>query len=113
MLHPGVGDNDEEARDPRAQPHHYGRKPVHPFGDPLLSIEKEPEKSRFEEEAEYAFHGERLADHSPGQLREASPVGSKLELHGDAGDHSENKIDAEDARPKTSRALPLLAVGPE
>ncbi len=111
VLHPGVGDDDEEAGDPRADENHDGREPVHGFRNALLAVEEEAEESRLEEEAEDAFHGKRLADHSAGEVREASPVGSKFELHGNAGDDTEDEIDAEDARPEAGSLIPLVVSG--
>ena len=70
---------------------------------------EEAEKCRLKKEAEDAFHGQRLADDSARKPREARPVGAELELHGNAGDHAHDEVDAEDAAPKARRAIPNFA----
>jgi hypothetical protein len=111
VLHPGVGDDDEEARNPRSGEDHHRREPMHEFGDSFFAIEKEAEKGRLQKEAEDTFHGQRLADHAAREPREARPVGAELELHGDAGDHAEDEVDSEDAAPEACCTVPLLAAG--
>ena len=106
MLHPRVGNDDEEAGDPRAQPHHDRGEPVQAWRDALFAVKEEAEKRRLEEEAEDALHGQRLADDSAGKPREARPVGAELELHGNAGDHAHDEVDAEDAAPEARRSVP-------
>jgi len=63
------------------------------------------------EEAEYAFHGQGLTDYAAGETGEARPVRAELELHGNAGDHAEDKIDSENASPEAGGTVPLLAAG--
>ena len=111
MLHPRVGNDDEEAGDPRAEPDHEGGEPVHQLRDSFFAVEKEAEKGRLEKEAEDAFHGERLADDAARNPREARPVGAEFELHGNAGDHAEDEVDGEDASPEARRAIPCFAAG--
>ena len=91
MLHPGVGDDDEEAGDPRAEKTMNAENQCM-ASNALFAVEEEAEESRLEEEAEDALHGERLADHASGELREARPVGAKFELHGNAGDDTEDEL---------------------
>src|SRR5579872_7040251 len=86
---------------------------MHSPGNEPLAIEKEAQERRFEEEAEDAFHRQRLADHSSRQLSESGPVGAELELHGNAGDYTKDEVDAEDATPEATGALPFFAAGSE
>src|ERR1700722_12119833 len=111
MLHPRVSNDDEEAGDPRAEPDHQRGKPVHELRDAFFAVEKEAEKCGLEEKAEDSFHCERLANYAAGDPREARPVGAELELHGDAGDHAEDKVDGEDAAPEAGRAIPRFVAG--
>ena len=109
MLHPRVGDDDEEAGDPRAEPDHDRGEPVQALRDALFAVKEEAEKRRLEKEAEDAFHGQRLADDAARKPGEARPVGAELELHGNAGNHAHDEVDAEDAAPETRRAIPYFA----
>ena len=84
---------------------------MHGLRQPLLAVEKQPQESRFQEEAEDSLHGQRLADHAAREPRKARPVGAELELHGDAGDHAENEIDGEDAAPEACGAVPVVVAG--
>ena len=113
VLHPGVGHDDEEPRDPRSQKDHHRREPVHDLGEPVLAVEKQPEEGRLQEETEDALHGQRLANDAAGKLRKARPVGTELELHGNAGHNAEDKIDGEEAAPEPRRPIPRFVVGPE
>jgi len=38
------------------------------------------------------------------------PVRAELELHGNAGDHAKDKVDAENAPPEVRSAIPVIAV---
>ena len=111
VLHPGIGHDDEEAGDPRAAENHHGRKPMHRLGNALLAIEKKAEECRLEEEAEDAFHCQRLADHAAGDVGKSCPVGAELELHGNAGDHAEDEVDGEDPSPEAGGLVPLFTAG--
>ncbi len=84
---------------------------MHHFRDAFLAVQKEAEECRLEEEAEDAFHGKRLANHSAGEVRETSPVGAEFEFHGNAGDNAEDEIDAKDASPEAGSPVPLLTAG--
>ena len=66
MLHPGIGGDDEEARQPRADEHQEAANQCS-WAKALLAEEEEAEKSRFQKEGEHAFHRQRLPDHAAGQ----------------------------------------------
>ena len=107
VLHPGVGDDDEEAGDPGADEDQHGREPVEAAGEALFAEEKKAEEGGLEEEREDAFHGERHADDAAGASGELTPVGAELELHGDAGNHAKEEIDGEDFAPEASSDIVL------
>ena len=77
----------------------------------FFAVEKETEEGGLEEEGEDAFHGQRLANDSAGGLGEFGPVGAELKFHGDAGDHAEGKVDAEDFGPEAGGAVVMLVAG--
>ena len=113
VLHPGVGRDDEVARQPRAQEDHQRGKPVHSFAQPLLAVEEQPEEGRFQKEGEAAFHGQGLSDDAAGEAREMRPVGAELEFHRDSGHHADDEVDAENLRPEAGGPVVALVVGLE
>ena len=100
MLHPGIGRDDEESREPRAQKHRNRRPPVGPRTEPLLSVQEQSKEGGLQEEGEHAFHGQRLADHASGEAREVRPVRAELKFHRNSGNDSHHKVDAEDPGPE-------------
>ena len=70
-----------------------------------------PRKRRFQEKGEDALHRQRLPDDAAGGLREFRPIGAELKFHGDAGDHAEGKVDAENLGPETRGAVVMLVTG--
>jgi len=113
VLHPGVGDDDEEAREPGAAEDEEGGEPVHAAGEAVLAEEKETEEGGLEEEGEDAFHGEGHADDAAGAAGELRPVGAELELHGNAGNNAEDEVDGEDLGPEAGGDVVLFLAGAE
>ena len=111
MLHPCVGNDDEEAGDPGADEDHEGCAEMSELRETLFTEEEEAEEGRFEEEGEDAFHGEGLADDAASSARELRPVGAELELHRDAGDDAEQEVDREDLRPEARCLVPAVIAG--
>jgi len=66
----------------------------------FFAEEKEAEEGGLQEEGDDTFHGERHADDAAGATGELTPIGAVLELHGDAGNNAEEKIDGEDFAPE-------------
>ena len=79
----------------------------------LFTEQEQAQETGLEEEGEYAFHGERLADYAAGHFREFRPVGAELKFHGNAGNYAHGEADAEDFRPETRSAIPLFVAAPE
>ena len=77
----------------------------------LFAEEEQAEECRFQKEGEDAFHGEGLSDHAAGGARKLRPVGAELEFHGNTGDHTESKVDAEDFCPEARGAIVVLITG--
>ena len=111
MLHPSVGRHDEVAGEPGAEKHGHRRRQVRALGEPFLAEQEQAEEGRFEEEGEHPLHRQRLADHAAREAREPRPVGSELELHGNAGDDAEDEVDGEQSTQDT-RGLGVAAIGP-
>src|SRR5207245_400899 len=69
VLHPGIGRDNEETRNPGSQKHRHGRPAMSTRAELLLPIEEQPQESRLQEEGEHAFHGEGLTDDVSGESR--------------------------------------------
>lgn len=113
MLHPGIGGEDEIARKPRAEKQHQGRTPLDAEPEPLLAEQQNSEERGFEDEGKQAFHRQRLADHSAGEVRESGPVGAELKFQWNAGDDAEGKAHRKDLRPESGDLQILLIAGPQ
>ena len=109
VLHEGVGRDDEEARDPRAEKDQECRHPVAPRAEALLAEQQGAEKRRLQEEREDTLHRQRLSDDAAGGAREARPVRAELKLHRDAGHDAHGEVDGEDTRPEARRPVVVLA----
>src|ERR1700733_734078 len=66
MLHPRVGDDDEEAGDPGAKKYQKGCSPMRQRREALFSEQEEAEEGRLEKKGKDAFHGKWLANHATG-----------------------------------------------
>ena len=109
VLHEGVGRDDEEARDPRAEKDQECRHPVAPRAESLLAEQQGAEKRRLQKEREDALHRQRLSDDAAGGARETRPVRAELKLHRDAGHHAHGEVDGEDTCPEARRPVVVLA----
>src|SRR5439155_12691380 len=89
MLHPRIGHDDEEARQPRSEEHGDAHPPVSPAPEAALAEQEQTQECRLQEKREYAFHDERLADDAARRPRERRPVRAELEFHRDAGHDAE------------------------
>ena len=78
-------------------------EPVRRGAQPLFAKQEQAQETRFQEEREHAFHGQRLADHAAGGPGEPRPVRAELEFHGDAGHHAHGEVDGEDLAPRSAR----------
>src|SRR5437899_5562685 len=79
--------------------------PSVPFPQAFFAVQKQPQERRLQEERKSAFHGQRLADDASGKARELRPIGAELKFHGDAGDDTQRKVDAENPRPEARRFI--------
>ena len=64
-----------------------------------------PRNADSRKKANTPFHRQGLADHAAREAREVRPVRAELKFHGDAGDHAQHEIDAEDLGPETRRLV--------
>ena len=108
MLHPGIGDNNEEAGNPRAQEYHEGRSPMGARRKALFAKQKQSQKRRLQEKRKNAFHRQRLADDAASGAGKLRPVGPELEFHGNAGDHADKEVKCENSRPESRRLVVAL-----
>ena len=100
MLHEGVGDDDEVSRQPATAKERHSDGKMLSLTELFFAENEKIEKGALQKKGEQALHAERLADDGARQMRKARPVGPELELHGDAGDDTDGKRQAEDANPE-------------
>ena len=112
MLHEGIRRDDEVAGDPASDEESHRGQEVPDPREPPLAPDEQRQEARFEEEREEPLHRERLPDHAARVATEPGPVGAELKLHGDARDHADREVDAEDPDPEPSRVVPPLSVPP-
>ena len=113
MLHPCVGCDDEESRQPRAREHRESREPVQLRSQSLFAENQQSQKSRFEEKRKDAFHRQGLSQHSARCFRELSPICAELKFHGNASDDAHGEINGKDFHPETRRLVVSLIATPE
>ena len=104
-LLPGVGDHDPEAREGRAHRDHQAREPVHPLRQAPLAVEHDPQEAGFEKEGEYPFGGQGCTEDVADEAGIPRPVHAELELHRDAGRHSDREAQGEDPDPEARHSL--------
>ena len=111
MLHPRVRRHNEIARKPRAQKNQKCRYPVSDSPEPLFSEKKQSQETRFQKKRKHAFHRQRLPDHSSRGLRKRRPVRPELEFHRNSRHDAERKINSENPRPESRRAIVVFIPG--
>ena len=108
VLHPRVGGNDEEAREPGARADHHAGPGDEHRRQAAPPIKQSAEKHRLEKERKHALHRERLTDNRTGVARKGRPVRSELKLHWNAGDDAGGKVDRKDLRPEVGNPRGLF-----
>src|ERR1700733_15533531 len=66
MLHPCIGNDDEEPGDPGTEKYQKGCSPVSELRETLFTEQEEAKKRRFQKEGKDAFHRKRLPNHATG-----------------------------------------------
>ena len=112
-LHPGIGGENPERRDQRADGDHRGREEMQSVADPLQAEQHHAEETRFEEERGQHLIGHQRADHRAGLVGKCRPVGAELVGHHDAGHHAHAEGDGEDLQPIIEQVDEDLASGPQ
>src|SRR5579859_5634909 len=74
----------------------------------FFAKQEQAEKTRFEKKGEHAFHGQCLPDDAARRFGKLRPVRAELEFHGNSSDHTDRKIDSEDASPELRGAVVVL-----
>ncbi len=100
ILHPAVGDQDEQGGEVGADGDQIGDDEVRPFRQPIPAEEEETDHRRFEEEGQQPFDGQRRTEDVTHVVRVIRPVGSELEFHGQAGGDAKGEVDAEELAPE-------------
>ena len=103
-LHPGIGGENPERRNQRADRDHQRRQKMQPGTDALQAEQHDAEEARFEEERGQHLIGHQRADHGAGLVGEGRPVGAELVGHHDAGHDAHAERDGEDLEPVVEQA---------
>ena len=111
MLHPGVGGEDEEGGDIRAQGDHPHAQVVQLGGQAVPTEDPQAEEGRFHEEGEEGLEGQRRAEDVADVAGVLGPVHAELELLHDAGGHAEGEVDQQDLAEERRGDAPLLVAG--
>ena len=99
-LHPGIGDDDPDGTEMRAEADHARREKMQFASDPVPAEQQHREKAGFEEEREDAFRRQRAAKHVADETRIGRPVRAELEFHDDARGHADGEREREHLGPE-------------
>ena len=81
------------------------------LGQLLPAEEHQADEGGFQEEGHQALDGQWRAENVADVVGVVGPVGSELELHGQAGRDAKHEVDAEDGRPEPGNRPPDRAAG--
>ncbi len=111
MLHPRVGDDDEERRHDRSTHGHDERGEVQLLGQAVPAEDPQSEESRLEEEGEQPLHRERGAEDVADEARVVAPGHAELKLLHDAGGDTHDEVDEVQLAPELRHAQVALFAG--
>ncbi|MDR6354202.1 hypothetical protein Q3H58_000873 [Pseudomonas psychrotolerans] len=111
ILHPAIGHQDPQRREIRAQGHQPGHQEVLALGEPIPAEEEQADQGRFKEEGHQALDGQGCAEDVADIVGVVGPVGTELELHGQAGGDAQGEVDAEQLAPELGHVLVDLFAG--
>ena len=111
-LHPGIGRENPERGNQRADGDHQGREEMQLVADALQPEQHYAEESRLEKECGEHFIGHQRADHGAGLVGEHRPVGAELIRHHDAGNDAHAEGDGENLQPVIEEIDEDFAAGP-
>src|SRR6266478_7331959 len=77
----------------------------------FLTEQEQAQEARFKEKRKHAFHRQCLPNNSSRGLRKRRPVRPELKFHWNARNDTERKIDPENPRPKSCRAIVMFIGG--
>ena len=112
-LHPGIGGENPERRDQRADRNHQRREEMQSGADALEPEQHHAEEARLEEERGQHLIGHQRTDHRPGLVGKDRPVGAELVGHHDARHHAHAEGHGEDLQPVIEEIEVHLAPGQE
>src|ERR1035437_6514358 len=111
-LHPGVGGQDPEGREGRAQENHQAGNPAYGRTDAIAPEEHDADEGRLQEEGEDPFRRQWGAEDIADVSGEARPVGAELELHHDTADDADDERDGEELGQEDCEAIVYVLLGP-
>src|SRR5208283_257542 len=111
VLHPRIGGDDQVARHPGAEENEKRAPPVADASELFFSEQEEAQECGFQEKGENSFHRQGLSNHAASGAREQRPISSELELHGNASDDAEGKVNTENSCPEARGAIVVFITG--
>ena len=112
-LHPGIGGENPEGGNQRADCDHQGCEEMQLVTDPLKAEEHYAEEPGFEEKCGEYLIGHQRADNGTGPVGERGPVGAELVGHHDARHHAHAERDGKDLQPIIEQVDEDFASGPQ
>lgn len=105
-LHPGVETQYPEGGQGGAKRHQERGNQVRAIGYPVFAEQHDAEERCFEKESGQDFIAQQRPGDIAGLFHKAGPVGTKLETHGDAGNHAHGKTQGKYLDPEVIGVLP-------
>ena len=81
------------------------------FAQLVPTEEEQADEGGFQKERHQTLDGEGCAEYVANVLAIVAPIHAKLEFHGDAGRHTNRKVDAEQCAPELGHLPPDRAIG--
>ena len=100
VLHPRVGGDDEERREPAADHREPERGQMQALGQTVPAEDPQSEERGLDEEGEQPLHRERCSEDVADEARVVAPGHPELELLNDAGRDAEGEVDEVELAPE-------------
>jgi hypothetical protein len=110
-LHPGIGRENPEGADQRAEGDDAGGEKVRHRPHPAQAEQHDAEEAGLQEKGGEHLVAHQRADDRAGAIGEAAPIGAELVRHDDAGDHAHGEDEAEGLQPELEQVEVDLLLG--
>ena len=111
VLHPGVCNQNEECRNPRAEDCHEQRECVYSRLEAVPTEDPQTQEGRLNEEGEEAFHCQRSAEDVADEAGVFTPRHAELEFLNQTGGHTHCEVNEVQLAPELRHALVFVLLG--